>query len=556
MFLSTLLSLALSSAVQVHNPQIPVIVDRPCNVLSEITITCHSPATLVDGTLEVELDGIDRKAVKSVRLLYMGTASPLISRTQSNIFKAHFNKWAGGWMDWCDGAYAKELSRVKPPKSGNVLLPFSTPLVSDRNIFYLSLEIDSRRVDLSSTFKCRVVSLTVQGPDGKEKLSLKEDGPVLRRMALSLRTHGDDGVDSYRIPGIVRTPKGTLLAVYDIRRDDSYDLNGDIDIGVSRSTDGGKTWEKMRVALDMGEAGGLPEGQNGVGDPCILVDESTGEVFIAGIWAHGRYGGTAIFTSRTGTDPIDVAQMVLTKSSDDGKTWSKPVNITSQVKDPSWSTAFQGPGNGICMKDGTLVFPFQWWDKDKVPTSGIIYSKDHGVSWQRSEGARSNVCEDQVVETEDGVLMLNMRNHATSDRFRKVSVTSDMGKTWSVHSSDSTLVEPVCQASLVKVEAKDNSTGKDLLLFCNPASSKSRDRMTLRLSDDMGKTWKRSILLDEESGWGYSCICPIDKDHVGVLYEGSTAQLVFQTVRIDDLMDAYGTGPSPKPSIPHRPVPR
>ncbi len=534
--IAALLSLILSGLVaEVHNPRIPVIVDRPYNVVSEILIKAPEAAE-VEGTVEVELAGLPRRAVRSVRLLYTGTSSALISRTESHQFRTQFNYWGGGWDLWHDPAYAEEIAKVRPSREGKLFLPLHGSLVGDQNYFYLSLEIDSRYVDMAAPFTCRIREIILKDTEGERALDLREDGPVLRRMGRSLRTHGDDGVDSYRIPCLVRTKKGTLLAAYDIRHDSSYDLNGDIDIGVSRSTDGGKTWERMRVAMDMGRYGGLPEGQNGIGDPCLLVDEESGDIFVAGIWAHGRHGGTAIFTSKEGLAPIDVAQMVIARSSDDGKTWSEPRNITQEVKDPAWATCFQGPGAGITMQDGTLVFPFQWWDADKVPSAGVLYSKDHGCSWHFDGSALSHVCEDQVVELEPGVLMLNMRNHGTPDRTRKVYVTRDLGKTWEPHPSNDVLPEPVCQASLLKIGAGENVLGRDVLLFLNPDSKKARNRMTLRISLDLGRTWSEGILLDEEAGWGYSCIAPIDSETVGVLYEGSTAQLVFQTVRLRDLI--------------------
>ena len=537
MILSAVLSILLSGlAAEVHNPRIPVIVDRPCNVVSEIRIVPEEPAE-VEGRFELELDGIPVKAVRSARLFYTGTSSVLTSRTTSNQFKTQSGRWAGGWSLWNDPAYARELSKARPSRDGRIVLPFRSSLVREQNYFFVSLEIDSKKVDLSATFTCRVRAIRLKEGAGETALALREDGPAVRRFGIALRTHGDDGVDSYRIPCLVRTTKGTLLAAYDIRRSSSNDLNGDIDVGVSRSTDGGKTWERMRVALDMGPYGGLPEGQNGVGDPCLLVDEGTGAIFVAGLWAHGRRGETAIFSSGTGMDPIDVSQMVLAKSTDDGRTWSAPRNITPDVKDPAWSTCFQGPGAGITMQDGTLVFPFQWWDADKVPSAGILYSRDHGETWHRSNPALTGVCEDQVAELEPGTLMLNMRNFGTEDRTRKVYVTKDLGTTWEPHVSNDVLPEPVCQASLLKIKARENGLGRDVLLFLNPATTKGRKRMTLRISLDLGETWSEGILLDEETGWGYSCIAPVDKETVGVLYEGSTAQLVFQAVRLRDLID-------------------
>ena len=532
MLLTLLTTLLAGFSAEVHNPQIPVIVDRDFNVISEIVIPSETAAA-VRGTVTVELSGIPAKAVRRIDLVYTGTLSPIHSRTTSNIFKSHFNLWSGGWTDWCDPDHAIVRSTAGlrgEDGRATVSLPLDGLLVKGDNHFYVSMRVASGQVDPASTFTAKVSAIEVDGAP----VVLTESGPCSgRRFATALRTHGDDGSDSYRIPGLARTPEGTLLAVYDIRWDSSWDLNADIDVGVSRSTDGGKTWEKMRVAMDMGEYGGLPEAQNGVGDPCILVDDNTGDVYIAAIWAHGLGGRASIFSSSSGMEPVDVAQMVLAKSSDDGKTWSAPVNITPQVKDPSWATCFQGPGAGITMADGTLVIPFQWWDADKIPSGGVIYSRDHGATWHFDGTAVDHVCEDQVVELEPGTLMLNMRNYGNKDRFRKVYVTKDLGKTWTEHPSNNTLQEPVCQASLLKAPGY---RGKDVLLFCNPDSQNARDRMTVKASTDLGRTWPHALLLDEEAGWGYSSMAMIDSETVGILYEGSTAQLVFQAVRLSALL--------------------
>lgn len=120
------------------------------------------------------------------------------------------------------------------------------------------------------------------------------------------------------------------------------------------------------------------------------------------------------------------AQLVMTKSTDDGKTWSKPINITGQVKDPSWYFLLQGPGRGITMQDGTLVFPIQFIDSTRIPNAGIMYSKDRGKTWNIHNLARTNTTEAQVVEIEPGVLMLNMRDNRGGSR--AVAITEDLGK--------------------------------------------------------------------------------------------------------------------------------
>ena len=155
-------------------------------------------------------------------------------------------------------------------------------------------------------------------------------------MGIGVCHAGDDGSASFRIPGLVTTNKGTLLGVYDVRYNNSVDLQEHVDVGLSRSTDKGQTWEPMRIAMSFGETDGLPSGQNGVGDPSILVDERTNTVWVVAAWTHGMGNARAWTNSMPGMTPDETAQLMMVKSTDDGRTWSEPINITSQVKNPSW----------------------------------------------------------------------------------------------------------------------------------------------------------------------------------------------------------------------------
>ena len=356
-------------------------------------------------------------------------------------------------------------------------------------------------------------------------------------MGVGVRHAGDDGSAAFRIPGLVTTNKGTLLGVYDVRYNSSVDLQEHVDIGLSRSTDGGKTWEKMRLPLAFGEDGGLPAAQNGVGDPSILVDTKTNTVWIVAAWTHGMGNQRAWFSSQPGMDKNHTAQLVMTKSTDDGKTWSAPINITEQVKKPEWYFLLQGPGRGITMADGTLVFPIQYIGKDRIPNAGIMYSKDGGEHWTIHNHARTNTTEAQVAEVEPGVLMLNMRDNRGGSR--AVYTTTDLGQTWKEHESSRTaLIEPVCMASLISVKAKDNVLGKDLLIFSNPNSTRDRKDITIKVSTDGGKTWlpEHQALMDEGYNWGYSCLSMVDKETVGIFYESSVAHMTFQTIKLKELV--------------------
>lgn len=172
-----------------------------------------------------------------------------------------------------------------------------------------------------------------------------------------------------------------------------------------------------------------------------MVNDKDNSIWIIALWTHGMGNQRAFFHSVEGMDKEHTGQLVLAKSTDDGKTWSAPINITKQVKHPSWRLLFQGPGRGITMQDGTLVFPIQFVDSAGMPHAGVMYSKDSGKNWKIHNPARSNTTEAQVVEIEPGILMLNMRDNRGGSR--AVCITKDLGETWIEHpSSRSALREP------------------------------------------------------------------------------------------------------------------
>lgn len=373
------------------------------------------------------------------------------------------------------------------------------------------------------------------------------------RPALLLRAAGQDKVNTYRIPGLVTTSSGTLIAVYDNRYNNSKDLQEDIDIGMSRSTDGGQSWQPMKVIMDMGEYGGRSQQLNGIGDPCVLYDSKTHTLWVAALWMSGSAPDKMNWwTSRPGMKPEETGQFILEKSTDDGLTWSQPINITAQIKDPAWQLLLQGPGRGITMSDGTLVFPAQF--KADLGTkaldggqftchSTIVYSKDQGKSWQIASGAKSNTTEAQVVELSDGSLMLNMRDDANrSDKGptngRAVAVTSDMGKTWTRHpSSNAALPEPNCMASIISADLKINGKMQKVLFFSNPDSKTERSHMTIKASLDGGLIWPKDyqVELNAQGGYGYSCMSMVDDHIIGIVYEG-VKDLYFQKVRVSDIL--------------------
>ncbi len=407
------------------------------------------------------------------------------------------------------------------------------------NLFYVSV-IPDARVDLSEKISVSVAGLS----DGETWSYAPPDATATFRMGKLVRAAEQDNVHTYRIPGLITTSLSTLIAVYDVRYNNNRDLQEDIDVGMSRSTDGGLTWEPMKIIMDMGCWGGLSESRNGIGDPAVLFDKATHTIWVAALWVHGGPSSIqnnpvrqkGLVPGRDGSG----SQVMLVKSEDDGQTWSAPMNITTQVKNPAWGRFLQGPGSGISMNNGTLVFASQYYDLEtKTSWANIMYSTNHGHTWQTSAAAVPGGSEAQVAELPGGRLMLNIR----SDRkARLVATTGDMGHTWQEHpTSATTLTEPGCMASLIGTDLEVEGKKQRVLIFSNPDHTQRRLNMTLKASTDQGQSWpdEFQILLNEASGYGYSCLTMVNGNTVGILYEG-LRDLIFQTVNLDEILKQGG----------------
>jgi sialidase-1 len=319
---------------------------------------------------------------------------------------------------------------------------------------------------------------------------------------------GQDGYHTYRIPAVIRAKDGTLLAFCEARKSSGGD-SGNIDLVLKRSHDGGRTWGPQQVVWD--------DGDNTCGNACPVLDESTGTLWLLLTHNIGSDHEKQI-AARTakGTRTVWVAS-----STDHGATWTKPVEITSTTKKPEWTWYATGPGIGIQIKDGAhkgrLVIPCDHNYDDEIEKkhlsgSHAIYSDDQGKTWQLGAPIKPKVNECQVVELFDGrgTLLMNMRSN-TGRNVRAHATSTDGGATWTAPQDAPPLIEPVCQASILRHES-----GK-LILFSNPAA-KTRVNLTVRASADDTKTW-RDVAVLHEGPSAYSSLVSLGGNEAGCLYE-------------------------------------
>ena len=353
-----------------------------------------------------------------------------------------------------------------------------------------------------------ILSLTPDQP----KTTVTQPEPVTSG---TVYQKGDGGYDTFRIPALVKAKDGSILAFAEARKLSKSDT-GDIDLVVRRSEDGGVTWGDIQMVWD--------DADNVCGNPAPVLDKESGKIILVTTWNKGSDHESDIH-ARTSEDTRRVFVLF---SDDNGKSWSKPREITAQTKDPEWTWYATGPCHGIQIckgrKKGRIIIPCNHGVfKDGKPAgtlSHLIYSDDLGQNWHIGAVA-STGNESTVVELEDGKLMLNMRvwknkEIKRTDFDRNAAWSRNGGRSFYRESEVSGLVEPICNASIInwRKEGKLTST----LLFTNPDHKTKRVNMTLKQSNDNGNTWHPVYSL-KGSKAAYSDLLVFDNGDVGILYE-------------------------------------
>ena len=331
---------------------------------------------------------------------------------------------------------------------------------------------------------------------------------------------GESGYACFRIPAIVKTISGTLLAFAEGRKGGCSDT-GDIDLVLKRSLDDGKTWSPLSVVWD--------DSLNTCGNPAPIVDKQTEQIFLLATWNLGIDKESQIIDQTSQS----TRHVFVLQSTDEGMTWSTPRDITSQVKKPEWAWYATGPGSGSQLENepykGRLIVGCDHVVADtKKGYSHAIFSDDHGQTWNLGGSSPKDATnESEIAELQNGTLMLNMRSYNHEFRYRQSAISIDGGITWT-NQQKTSLIEPICQASLQNFN--------NILLFSNPAHQTKRVNMCVRVSKDNGVTWSDSITIHPGPS-AYSDLVVINKTAFGCLFEAGQEspyeQIVFTNLNYE-----------------------
>lgn len=402
----------------------------------------------------------------------------------------------------------------------------------------------------------------------------------------------------YRIPSLITTQKGTVIAGIDARLYNQQDNPNKINICIRRSEDNGNTWSPIQTVV------AFPDEKldsAAAVDSSLLQDEETGTIWLMychtpggiGLWNSepsvgfdlagqrqlydnkkqpyeleengevrntkrelSRYtvdGDGSVFINgrKTGHifEKIDESNkhllveastsfLQLVKSEDDGKTWSKPIEVNPHVKEDWMRFIGTGPGRGIQIKNGIykgrLVFPIYFSNESGRMSNAVAYSDDHGINWKRGSTPNDGrevdgkilsaktlteetyeLTESQVIEHDDGTVECYVRNHFGNGTIAR-AVSENGGETWGQLEFVEDLINPVCQTSVLTIPNSEKETTS--ILFLGAHSKTERKKGTIQLSEDSGKAWAYKKMI-EPGAFSYSCMTLLKNNDVGIVYE-------------------------------------
>jgi len=412
--------------------------------------------------------------------------------------------------------------------------------VAELLVFNSALD-DPARKDIESYLSKKWDGAVVD-PDAPE--------PPVHHPFVRVFTGGVDGYTCFRIPAIITTTKGTLIAMSDGRIGSCGDIPTPLDLVIKRSFDNGATWGPLQVVTDYGSNpsdvddypfyGLTNVTRVSAGDAALLLDRTNGR-----IWTLYDNGGVV-----RGARKI---KLEMKYSDDDGETWSARIDVEAENPGirPGTTEFLTGPGNGIQLTEGPhagrLVFPVYAYNNPSA--SQVIYSDDHGATWQHSANAVTNGGEIQVAELPGGVLLASMRDNGFPwSGVRTFATSGDGGVTWGVPYTNTVvppaIPDPACQGNIYRLTTTNDSNASRII-HANAGSPSSRVNMTLRISYDEGQTWPVSNQV-YAAGSAYSSITKLANGDIGLLFEKDpygnldyAARSVFDITGGADSLPAY-----------------
>jgi sialidase-1 len=357
---------------------------------------------------------------------------------------------------------------------------------------------------------------------------------------------GTEGHKSFRIPAIVTLPTGELLAFAEGRVNNSADF-GDINIVMKRSSDKGKTWSDLIMLVDQTSLQ--------AGNPAPVIDLQDPAYPKGIVYLFYNTGNNHENEIRKGNG---VREVWFIRSFDLARTWSEPVNITSMVHKPlqsglnaaynfkeDWRSYANTPGHAMQFQKGKykgrIVIPANHsagppQQQFRDYRAHAFYSDDHGKTFQLSpsidiEGSNESI----ATELSNNRMLMSIRNQRGNIRNRIIAYSSSGAEHWDTTYFDQQLIDPVCQGSLLTIGYKK---GKAIIASSNAADQRERNNLTIKISNDEGKSWSRSILVDKnetaKNDWtAYSDLVLINKKTIGILYERNNyAEIVFKLIKL------------------------
>lgn len=361
--------------------------------------------------------------------------------------------------------------------------------------------------------------------------------------------NGDDGYLCYRIPAIVKAPNGDLLAFCEARRLNCSD-HGDVRIVLKRSTDNGVTWGKIEIVAE--------NGNDQAGNPAPVFDLMDKKYKQGRLFLFYNTGTASEQEVRQGKA---IREVWYKTSMDNGKTWSKPTNITPSVSKPNkpsvnpaynfkedWRSYANTPGHALQLTKGNLkgrlFIPANHSEGAPKPNAHDyiahgFYSDNHSKTWNITPNIgypSSN--ESTAAELTNGGVLMNIRNQSGDSKNRILAFSKNGGAKWDTFYIEKQLPDPVCEGSMHNFQTKQ---GENVLLFTNLEHTSKRENLTLKVSADDGKTWRTGKLICKGSS-AYSDLVVQQDNRVGVLYEKDNyTKIVYQNYAYEDLFASKNT---------------